>query len=511
MASTSQNGTSVDDPALRAKCTRLRAVLPKIRGFNRYLALVSNANPTIELWDLFSLGVPLCYLFDLVAEGRGLTKIDQSEYDAEMLAESPERAKKHAIALFAMQIRSDAVARDIPGCEPFTVNELWDRDSTQGLNKAVQTVSTLIKHLPADVFDVPRRPSVMSTPFKLVRYSESHRINVLRELVETERKYNSDLEVLQKYLVAVADCNLMDEETISLVYPNVDQLVEFQAQFLRALESTMEQPWPEQRWGQAFLQTEEGFLTSYTSWFTNYTRGLDILVIKEPYLAGLDHLISSHEASAYVVRPVSRACKYPLLLDSLIKCLDPAQYPYFDELKAGREAMKRVIDELHARQMVVEKQETANLLRGRVADWKGHNPEHFGALLLDDVFVVTKSNVDREYHVFLFEKILLCCKEVVNRSSAGHIVTYSAARQRTSPLTLKGRIFMNVVTAADLGPMERNEDSSRGYPVAYPLTVRWKPDEGTQSDSESLVLRCRTEDQAQRWKEKIAEKARLGA
>ncbi|KAF7318761.1 Rho guanine nucleotide exchange factor scd1 [Mycena chlorophos] len=511
MASTSQNDTFVDDPVLRAKCTRLRAILPQIRGFNRYLALVSNANPTIELWDLFSLGVPLCYLFDLVAEGRGLTKIDQSEYDAEMLAESPERAKKHAIALFAMQIRSDAVARDIPGCEPFTVNELWDRDSTQGLNKAVQTVSTLIKHLPADVFDVPRRPSVMSTPFKLERYPESHRINVLRELVETERKYNSDLEVLQKYLVAVADCNLMDEETISLVFPNVDQLVEFQAQFLRALEGTVEQPWPEQRWGQAFLQAEEGFLTSYTSWFTNYTRGLDILQIKKPYLAGLDHLISSHETSAYVIRPVSRACKYPLLLDSLIKCLDPAQYPHFDELKAGKEAMKRILDELHARQIIAEKQETANLLRGRVADWKGHNPEHFGALLLNDIFVVTKSNVDREYHVFLFEKILLCCKEVFTRSaSAGP--TYSTANpHRTSPLTLKGRIFMNVVTAADLGPMERNEHSSHGYPVAYPLTVRWKPDEGIQSDSESLVLRCRTEDQAQRWKEKIAEKVRLGA
>lgn len=37
----------------------------------------------------------------------------------------------------------------------------------------------------------------------------------------------------------------------------------------------------------------------------------------------------------------------------------------------------------------------------------------FGELLRDDVFVVKRSDVDREYRVFLFEKIIIFCKEVV--------------------------------------------------------------------------------------------------
>ena len=46
-------------------------------------------------------------------------------------------------------------------------------------------------------------------------------------------------------------------------------------------------------------------------------------------------------------------------------------------------------------------------------DWGGHNMADFGELLRDDVFVVKRSDVDREYRVFLFEKIIIFCKEVV--------------------------------------------------------------------------------------------------
>lgn len=107
-------------------------------------------------------------------------------------------------------------------------------------------------------------------------------------------------------------------------------------------------------------------------------------------------------------------------------------------------------------------------LESRVEDWKGHHIANLGELLLDDVFTVTKSDVDREYHVFLFEKIILCCKEAVaasDRSSRksgksssllkkpnGQLTpSYTgagAARKRTTPLLLKGRIFLNNVTGA---------------------------------------------------------------
>jgi len=66
-----------------------------------------------------------------------------------------------------------------------------------------------------------------------------------------------------------------------------------------------------------------------------------------------------------------------------------------------------------------ENDQTVKSLYAWVSDWKGHHLENVGGLLLDDVFVVAKSEIDREYHVFLFEKIILCCKEALTQFTQG--------------------------------------------------------------------------------------------
>jgi cell division control protein 24 len=87
---------------------------------------------------------------------------------------------------------------------------------------------------------------------------------------------------------------------------------------------------------------------------------------------------------------------------------------------------------------------------------------------LDDIFIVTKSEVDREYHVFLFERIILCCKEdttaggnntkKVGKSNSllkkpqanGPLVSGlgGGSKKKMTPLLLKGRIYLNNVTEA---------------------------------------------------------------
>ena len=47
----------------------------------------------------------------------------------------------------------------------------------------------------------------------------------------------------------------MDQDTIHLLFPNLNKLLNFQRKFLIRLESTAELPWPEQRWGQHFLES----------------------------------------------------------------------------------------------------------------------------------------------------------------------------------------------------------------------------------------------------------------
>jgi cell division control protein 24 len=114
----------------------------RIRGFSPYFSLSSSSpdarrstDPVTQLWDLFSTGTPLCYIFDQLPDDAGFNKINNSSFDPEQYDANSDRVKKRAIALFAMQIREDRVATAIPGCEPFTVTDLWDRNSTDGLVK----------------------------------------------------------------------------------------------------------------------------------------------------------------------------------------------------------------------------------------------------------------------------------------------------------------------------------------------------------------------------------------
>ncbi len=155
-------------------------------------------------------------------------------------------------------------------------------------------------------------------------------------------------------------------------------------------------------------------------------------------------------------------------LQSLIKACSASTYIHFNDLKQGVDAARRITDKINEAQRRAENEQTVKSLQARVEDWKGHHLENFGDLLLDDIFVVTKSDIDREYHVFLFEKIILCCKEASPQPAKGAkgqskngssilkkqgtppplSLPGGMKTQKDTPLLLKGRIFLGNVTQA---------------------------------------------------------------
>ncbi|CCO31633.1 Rho guanine nucleotide exchange factor scd1 [Rhizoctonia solani AG-1 IB] len=152
------------------------------------------------------------------------------------------------------------------------------------------------------------------------------------------------------------------------------------------------------------------------------------------------------------------------------------KYPHYDELEQGYQVAKRIADQANETLRKVDNRNTVKALEARVDDWKGHQLHNFGELLLEDIFIVTKADVDREYHVFLFEKIILCCKEVapMDPRKAGTIgkvgksgsllkkqqslgpggmasPALAGGSKKKTPLLLKGRIFLNNVTKTVAG------------------------------------------------------------
>jgi cell division control protein 24 len=151
----------------------------------------------------------------------------------------------------------------------------------------------------------------------------------------------------------------------------------------------------------------------------------------------------------------------------LLKKSSPIDYPHYEELKAGSAAAKRVTDKINTAQRRAENLQTIQNLTACVDDWKGHQLSKFGELLLDDIFIVTRSGVDREFYVFLFENVIICCKE--GRSAAGGnnkkvgksnsllkkpqanglpVSGLAGGSKKDMVLSLKGRIYLNNLTEA---------------------------------------------------------------
>ncbi|EJF65139.1 hypothetical protein BD309DRAFT_398754 [Dichomitus squalens] len=515
------NKAASQSTSLYQQCSSLRTRLMHLQDFSDWFSVAAqpdssrrSTDPVTQLWDVFALGVPLCYLYNLLPQSA--SSPIAVETDVLSFDRNNERTKKHAIALFAMNVKQ------VPGCEGFTVRDLWDRNSTDGFVKVVNNVINLVQQLPEDLFleSAPSSPALASALASTESLTSDNtlaaslmepggaRANIIKELVDTERKYVQDLEVMQKYCDEAV--SYLDRDTLHLLFPGLNKLLNFQRKFLIKVESIAELPWNDQRWGLPFTENEEEFAV-YEPYCANYTMASEIMLQEEHNLTALNHIINvKGELPAFLIKPVQRICKYPLLLESLVKAVSNTDYPYIDELKAGVESAKRITDKINEAQRRAENDATVKNLEGRVEDWKGHHISNFGALLLDDIFSVTKSEVDREYHVFLFEKIILCCKEYIPQPGNGKKVgksnsilkkptspstvlgstaAGSSSKKKNTPLLLKGRIFLNNVTQAV-------PKVSQGQ---YSLAVWWRGDD----DLEFFTLRCRNEEQLKHWENQL--------
>lgn len=114
-------------------------------------------------------------------------------------------------------------------------------------------------------------------------------------MVETERKYVQDLEVMQvrfvpflcefvflirfqKYSYALSQSNAIDQDTIHYLFPNLNKLLNFQRKFLIRLESTAELPWQDQRWGHHFIESVSPSLSFWHSHCGVITEPLTLLL-----------------------------------------------------------------------------------------------------------------------------------------------------------------------------------------------------------------------------------------
>lgn len=311
------------------------------------------------------------------------------------------------------------------------------------------------------------------------------RDKTVEELLLTERKYVQDLELLHTYQCKLQSSGLLSADTIHYLFPNLNILIDFQRRFLIGIEYHAQLPPEEQRIGSVFLNFRDGFEV-YEGFALNQKKASEIAANEAPKLMALRDILEPHyELPCFLIKPIQRICKYPLLLQQLIR-YTPKDAPNYQDQTDALDAIRQVTLNVNETQRRVENLSVVRELSERLVDWKGHNLNDFGLLLHDGVFPVIKNGTEREYHLYLFENIILCCKEASPSKKSMTLSSKKSKTKRASVLILKGRIYIAYIT-----------DVSKYDASGYFLHIAWGRDDA--SDTGFFDIRFRNGEQLEQW------------
>lgn len=250
--------------------------------------------------------------------------------------------------------------------------------------------------------------------------TETNRSNIINEIVATERKYVFDLSTLIEIYMKPLLSQFKDSITpgqSSNIFSNVNQIEKLNSELLSRLVNLQQLPTEEQFIGKLFVEMSFLF-RSYTTFCVNQSvADRDIKVIKKnPMIYKfLEEQRSLPECGkldleSYIIKPLQRICRYPLLLRELLK----NTYETHPDYKYTQQALSQfddVVRDINEKKRASENQmaiiELQQLFFDDVQLLKPARK-----LLLDaDMKKITATGSTSKRHVFLFNDLLVIAEE----------------------------------------------------------------------------------------------------
>ncbi|KAH6695716.1 CDC24 calponin [Plectosphaerella plurivora] len=458
-------------------CVSLKARLALVPGFDEQLQQLDPNDPVESLWGLFRAGYPLLDIYNALQPEEPL-KVDDNASES----------KKAKLALFKF---IQACLRDlnIPSADCFVIIDVLGNDTT-GFVKVTQVVNYVLDLAEQRGLLLQRQPYPEDEPTAEPGSKLSYRDHIVKELVDTERKYVQDLENLHDLKSGLETKGIIAGDTIHQIFLNINAILDFQRRLLIRVETTNSMPSSQQRWGAPFVAYEEAF-DIYRPFIANQRKAAQVASQVFEQIKTASHPVACdfNTLDGFLLKPMQRLVKYPLLLKDLMKKSEDEDTKA--ELAAGIAAAERVLKKANEEVNRDLLDEALEDLKVRVDDWKNHKVEQFGKLIQHGCYTVVTGKTDQEkdYEIYLFECILLCCKEVnPNKSKDKKDKTRSMGpktRNKNARLQLKGRIFMTNVT----------DVVSLSKPGSYSVQIWWKGDPGV----ENFMIKFTNEETLKKW------------
>lgn len=285
---------------------------------------------------------------------------------------------------------------------------------------------------PESPFPPPATPRQLSDADKLRK--------VICELVETERTYVKDLNCLiGRYLTPLQKETFLTQDELDVLFGNLPEMVEFQVEFLKTLEDgTRLVPDLEKlervdqfkkilfSLGGSFLYYADRFKI-YSAFCASHTKVPKVLVKAKTdtnFKAFLDERNPKQQHSStlesYLIKPIQRVLKYPLLLKELFSLTDPDSEEHY-HLDVAMKAMNKVASHINEMQKIHEEFGAVfdQLITEQSSEKKGVADLSMGDLLLHNTVTwinppssLGKWKKEPQMATFVFKTaVVFVCKE----------------------------------------------------------------------------------------------------
>ncbi|XP_058879471.1 rho guanine nucleotide exchange factor TIAM2-like isoform X2 [Acipenser ruthenus] len=258
---------------------------------------------------------------------------------------------------------------------------------------------------------------------------------VIQELVDTEKSYVKDLSCLfEIYLKPLQNETFLTQDEMESLFGSLPEMLDFQKVFLQTLEekiasspdfSTLENPFQFKKLlfslGGSFLYYADHFKL-YSGFCANHIKVQKVLeraktdrAFKE--FLGARNPTKQHSSTleSYLIKPVQRVLKYPLLLRELVSLTDAESEEHYHLTEAFK-AMEKVASHINEMQKIYE--DYGTVFDQLVAEQSGSEKEvteismgeflmHSSVIWLNPFPSLGRMRKDPEITVFVFKKAVI--------------------------------------------------------------------------------------------------------
>uniref|UniRef100_A0A669BAD4 TIAM Rac1 associated GEF 1 n=1 Tax=Oreochromis niloticus TaxID=8128 RepID=A0A669BAD4_ORENI len=273
-------------------------------------------------------------------------------------------------------------------------------------------------------------PTAAAATQKQLSHADKLR-KVINELVETEKTYVKDLNCLiERYLKPLQEKSFLTQDELDVLFGNLGEMVEFQVEFLRTLEDGIRLMPDQERLerveqfkkvlfslGGSFLYYADRFKI-YSAFCASHTKVPKVLAKAKTdpdfkaFLAEKNpRQQHSSTLESYLIKPIQRVLKYPLLLRELYSLTDPDSEEHY-HLDVAIKAMNKVASHINEMQKLHEEYGAVfdQLINEQTADKKEVADLSMGDLLLHSTVAwinpqtsLAKSKKDPDLAAFVFK------------------------------------------------------------------------------------------------------------